>query len=925
MSFNLQQTISDLKCCIVNAVWKGAKDDLLGKECDHSEIILLNKKYKIIKGYVVVGTILYYDLAVCASIPMTGFLPLLADGLTITLVINTSAGDITIVSFTGDFAGFTLSQFIDAIVDEIADSGNPDYTATNQNPNLRVCFNGQSSINLIGSTVTVQLQDRWILKWTESNARRGASTTLGYGSISALKPSYVAGATPKLFVPNGDGIATIPTTQDFDGVATGTAGRVATLTAGLSTTVFTNGEPIYFTKTVAGTPTYLYTINATITAYNAGTGVITFTVGLITRQDLTNSPFPTVTINPMTALGLGVTSWTFNDAGHGWGTVSVYTCDLVTGNLTYVAPDTQIPVRMGGGGGMSIYSASLGYVYVVGYGQSLSHGSIVKINTTTNAVAASRDFGLTGTTYMFENPVNHTIYVSCPSAPILLKTDGNLNYDNTKNLSINVGSMTSQADGIVYTAPYQTNRLIVRKGADVGTAWNVIEPPQNPLFTPLDFTVSAPAPLNANFNGALATDGLLNQIINIGVGLDGLNTTTIPPTNLVWITGALFTLTRLDTVSVPNRLYVINGQVNSYDNATGVLDFDINTVVYWHTPAQIGIGTMVSASGAINFSPVFGLWTWFLYPNVKGAIEMYYHEDTQTMFITRYTSAGGLLQSWDISSGVEATILATQTNHYPPNFPATILSGTMNYQSAVGKMFLPTSNGQLAYVFDPITKTFDPSPITHPALGAGHDVTTGGIQSFSLTGDATDPLNPNLYATTPNGTEIGVVSFLEGSTSQFIGTFDGTAEEVVQTEEMNCQTLTQIEDAAEDIKLKLNCGCGDCHDVATDLPDNSEPVITGNVYYGRSANTGLTEAEILALTSVSQTGFAGTYDYVALPSTYIYLAFPTSFGTPTTFHDNIGGFDVVMNTPTSVLVNSVLYTLYRSYYQIGGAQSMTVS
>lgn len=137
----------------------------------------------------------------------------------------------------------------------------------------------------------------------------------------------------------------------------------------------------------------------------------------------------------------------------------------------------------------------------------------------------------------------------------------------------------------------------------------------------------------------------------------------------------------------------------------------------------------------------------------------------------------------------------------------------------------------------------------------------------------------------------------------------------------NCLDETQVEIMLSNVNGI--CGCAPCD---TEVIDNTIPTMTGLmvIYYGRSASTSLNEAQVMALGGASQLNFAGIFNYVASVGTYIYFAYPSIWGTPTRFKDLIGGFDVVMNSPQTVAILSENYTVYRSFNQLAGAQSIEV-
>ena len=102
-------------------------------------------------------------------------------------------------------------------------------------------------------------------------------------------------------------------------------------------------------------------------------------------------------------------------------------------------------------------------------------------------------------------------------------------------------------------------------------------------------------------------------------------------------------------------------------------------------------------------------------------------------------------------------------------------------------------------------------------------------------------------------------------------------------------------------------------------------------HWGDSASTGLSSSDILALdSSALQTGFAGTYSFLAAASEYKIFAYPSSFGTATTFKDVSTGFAVPFNAPYVVSVTNAFgvvtnYNVHQSSNQLGSAITIAIS
>ena len=173
---------------------------------------------------------------------------------------------------------------------------------------------------------------------------------------------------------------------------------------------------------------------------------------------------------------------------------------------------------------------------------------------------------------------------------------------------------------------------------------------------------------------------------------------------------------------------------------------------------------------------------------------------------------------------------------------------------------------------------------------------------------------------------IGYVNFF-GLGSDGTDTFDGALEDgvdpVYQTQDDQCVTEDQVSAAYQELNDEcLTCG-GDSYGGGSINP----PVVGTNViYYGISTNSALDAAGVSALTSITQAGMAGTYTYPLGGATnYIYFAYPTILGIPVRMYDPATNFDIAMATSYEVTINYITYTVYRSYYQLGGGFDMTVT
>lgn len=102
-----------------------------------------------------------------------------------------------------------------------------------------------------------------------------------------------------------------------------------------------------------------------------------------------------------------------------------------------------------------------------------------------------------------------------------------------------------------------------------------------------------------------------------------------------------------------------------------------------------------------------------------------------------------------------------------------------------------------------------------------------------------------------------------------------------------------------------------------------------SVYHGTDVNAGpLVEADVEALTSALQSGFAGTYAFGA--GGYKYVAYPAVYGTATQFKDQLTNFNVAMEAPYVVSVTNAHgqttnYNVHRSTNVLGSTINIVVA
>lgn len=122
------------------------------------------------------------------------------------------------------------------------------------------------------------------------------------------------------------------------------------------------------------------------------------------------------------------------------------------------------------------------------------------------------------------------------------------------------------------------------------------------------------------------------------------------------------------------------------------------------------------------------------------------------------------------------------------------------------------------------------------------------------------------------------------------------------------------------------CGCAPCEEA---IINNTIPTAVGlsTIYFGRSTDITLTEVQVLAMPSISQSNFAGTYSFGAVvPSNRCHVLYPVALGLPSAIIDVNSGFDFDVIEPFATLS-----ILGESYYDVvsendlGGAVKMQLN
>lgn len=120
------------------------------------------------------------------------------------------------------------------------------------------------------------------------------------------------------------------------------------------------------------------------------------------------------------------------------------------------------------------------------------------------------------------------------------------------------------------------------------------------------------------------------------------------------------------------------------------------------------------------------------------------------------------------------------------------------------------------------------------------------------------------------------------------------------------------------------------HSVDGDFTGSASLVFQPKVFTGRNTNASLTEAQVEALSGQLKGSRTGVYSFASdSPPSYIYFAWPQSFGlaggfTDTSTNFNVAMEDVALLSITNSFGITMNYYVYRSTNQLGGAISVRV-
>jgi hypothetical protein len=298
--------------------------------------------------------------------------------------------------------------------------------------------------------------------------------------------------------------------------------------------------------------------------------------------------------------------------------------------------------------------------------------------------------------------------------------------------------------------------------------------------------------------------------------------------------------------------------------------------------------------------------------DVSSIERLCYHEPSTRLYCIVVVSGVRKLRSFDISQPSQAAIEASAKT-YTLN-GANQVGNNLKYIAGLEKLIINTSTGGLTFL-DLATDSLENNIIPIPNFA---NETFTNCENYQY-----DSANNHFWTVAKPSNTTGSPAFtvytisLTSNSLEITGTFSGTITPNYYDSDNDCLTLTQIQTASQ--YLKAQCGCVECGS-ETITPYSPTPITTQyTMYYGSDANPALNNAQIEALSTTTGPTFATSFVFSASPGTYKYIAYPTSLGVPSRIIDASTLFDVAMSTTYYVTINSIQYTVLRTYNQLGGA------
>lgn len=147
MAIDIAEIAEGTKCCVADALWKVAHNNLLGIKQDcKQEVVLLFYKWRLLNRYVPVGTLTIISVDASAPLDFTGSELGTQSGL---VVVTIGTLSITVGFFSGNYA--TISDLIDDIIAGLING----WTGVNNTPILTLTAPTSLGINPVGATVTI--------------------------------------------------------------------------------------------------------------------------------------------------------------------------------------------------------------------------------------------------------------------------------------------------------------------------------------------------------------------------------------------------------------------------------------------------------------------------------------------------------------------------------------------------------------------------------------------------------------------------------------------------------------------------------------------------------------------------------------------------------------------------------------------------
>lgn len=658
------ELIAEAACCLNTLNVALIESEYNGEniDCNEGEVLILAESIDVLSRYIPAGTVIdtITTTDAEATIDLTGLV--LEDGMSGIITINVNGTVIVIATFSGDFAGFTLSQFIDMLIAELM-AGGTGFTGTNSDPLIVITVPTTYGILPLGSIVSISVAPTYYLRHERTSPQATGFTPSGI-QVPAYVNNPLSTAYGYLYVPLGNKLSQTAIV-DYTGVVIGNTVTFPCV-PGIDPSVLAIGNTIRLNSTTDQ-------IDGTIVApgYNAGTGVLTFQVTLITSAS--NQTWVLTSVDPC------------------FGAINVFEWDntiLPNGGLTFLQTIyTPLAYCLN-----CFYDTGTDAVYIIcgGLNNAGLGAGVMRIDCSSPFVVAafSAVAPLPGIGKLMDNPVTGNMYFTADSFYKFAKVNKTLGvggYDATSNLT------TIDVDPVLFPILYYSSNYAK----------------------------------------------------------------TVNP-----VTGVIYYAGYYGGTNYPDRVLQLN-------------------------PTQVSLAVKDTPSTFFIFNDVTN-------PPNAPVYDMFYHSQTQRLYVARFLGARFLFQSYDISSGVPATILNTRIDHATPNVPLSplgLFNSIINFQPLHNRILLMSDT--VVFIYNPLTMLFETSYVIQPNFA----------ENFSLTDDI---VNNNFYGSSGQSNYISVLS-QEQINIDFEGEFDG---EVITTEIVQeAGAMCDINPNIAISNIKKACGC----------------------------------------------------------------------------------------------------------------------